>query len=104
MYFTTALVAFHRNITAQLSYVYIETLDGFDCGNEFQLMIQIIAVRYIYKAVYDDPLFNPYTRNFFAIIKLHILSQARMIRGERWLLPNLSMHFMNFFGITYNYI
>ena len=30
-------------------YVYIETLYGFDCGNEF------CAVKYIYKAVYDPP-------------------------------------------------
>ena len=43
-------------------------------------------------------MFNPLTRTFFfEIIKLRILSQAHMIRGERWLLPTLSMHFMHCF-------
>ena len=35
---------------------------------------------------------NPHI--LFKIIKLHILPQARMIRGKRWLLPIPYTHFM----------
>ena len=36
-------------------------------------------------------------------MKLRILSQARMIRGECWLLPILYMQLMHFFRISMKY-
>ena len=52
---------------------------------------------YIYICMYIDPL-NPHI--LFEIIKLRILPQAPMIRGEHWLLPILSTHIMHFFRIS----
>ena len=45
IYYTssTAIACYH----VQLSY--IETFDDFDCGNEFDLMIHVLAVRCICK-------------------------------------------------------
>ena len=48
-----------------IALINLETLDDFDCGIEFLLVIQVLVVRCIIKAVYDGSLTIVFERILF---------------------------------------